>query len=111
MRPEDHLDILAPDDIRLKGTRIGIETVLLDYLDGVAAAEIARRYPTTTPEQINAVIEYYRENTERVRVYLDEYLAYSQRSEEERDRDAPPTVQRLRMLKRAIQTRQRAEAA
>ncbi|MGH2367163.1 MAG: DUF433 domain-containing protein, partial [Chloroflexota bacterium] len=28
MQLEDYFDFLAPDDIRLKGTRVGIETVL-----------------------------------------------------------------------------------
>lgn len=29
---ENHFDFLSPDDIRIKGTRVGIETVLDDYL-------------------------------------------------------------------------------
>jgi hypothetical protein len=32
MQIEDYFNFLAPDDIRLKGTRIGIETILFDYL-------------------------------------------------------------------------------
>ena len=33
MQLDDYLDFLAPNDIRLKGHRIGIETILLDYLE------------------------------------------------------------------------------
>jgi uncharacterized protein (DUF433 family) len=29
---EDYFDFLADDDIRIKGTRVGIETVLDDYI-------------------------------------------------------------------------------
>jgi hypothetical protein len=29
---ESHFDFLAPDDIPIKGTRIGIETLLYEYL-------------------------------------------------------------------------------
>jgi hypothetical protein len=33
MQLEDYFNFLAPDDIRLKGTRIGIETILWDSLE------------------------------------------------------------------------------
>ncbi len=29
---EEYFNFLAPDDIRLKGTRVGIETILFDYI-------------------------------------------------------------------------------
>ena len=29
---EDYFDFIADDDIRIKGTRVGIETVLDDYI-------------------------------------------------------------------------------
>jgi hypothetical protein len=32
MQLEDYFNFLAPDDTRLKGTRIGIETILFDPL-------------------------------------------------------------------------------
>jgi len=32
MQLEDYFHFLVADDIRLKGTRIGIETILFDYL-------------------------------------------------------------------------------
>jgi len=44
---------------RLKGHRIGIETILPDYLDGLTLEEIALRYSTLTLEEIYATITYY----------------------------------------------------
>ena len=32
MQLEDYFDFLAPNDIRLKGSRIGIESVLFEYI-------------------------------------------------------------------------------
>jgi len=32
MQLEDYFSFLAPNDIRVKGTRVGIETILTDYL-------------------------------------------------------------------------------
>ena len=46
MNLEDYFDFLAPDDIRLKGTRVGIESVLYEYVHREQTAEaIARRFP------------------------------------------------------------------
>lgn len=39
MQLEDYFDFLAPDDIRIKGSRIGIETVLYDYIHKAMTAE------------------------------------------------------------------------
>ena len=39
----DLFDFLAPGDIRLKGHRIGIETVMFDDLGGLTAEEIVLR--------------------------------------------------------------------
>ena len=32
MQLEDYFDFLAPDDIRIKGSRIGIKSVLYEYI-------------------------------------------------------------------------------
>ena len=63
---ESYFDFLDPDDIRLKGTRVGIETVLDDYLNGVSPEEIAARYRSVTLEQVYATITYYLHNQREV---------------------------------------------
>ena len=51
MQLETYSDFLDPKDIRIKGTRIGIETILTDYLElGLFAEQIAARYSTVTLE-------------------------------------------------------------
>jgi uncharacterized protein (DUF433 family) len=45
MKLEDYFNFLAPSDIRIKDTRIGIETVLYDYIyHARTAEEIAKTY-------------------------------------------------------------------
>ena len=57
MELESYFDFLAPDDIRIKETRIGIETILYDYLHrGQSPEDIAARYPSVTLEQVYATI-------------------------------------------------------
>jgi uncharacterized protein (DUF433 family) len=50
MEVEHYFEVLSPEDIRIKGTRIGIETVLEDYLEGASPEEIAARYRNLTLE-------------------------------------------------------------
>ncbi len=60
MQLEDYFVFLAPNDIRIRGTRVGIETVLNDYLKwGKRPEEIAASYPTLELEQVYATILYY----------------------------------------------------
>ena len=59
---ESYFDFLAQDDVRLKGTRVGIKTVLEDYLNGASPEEIGTRYRSVTLEQVYATITYYLHN-------------------------------------------------
>jgi len=53
MPVEEYFNFLAPDDIRIKGHRIGIESILYEYIHrGKTAEEIAERFPTLTLEQV-----------------------------------------------------------
>lgn len=64
---EDYFDFLAPDDIRLKGTRVGIETVLYDFICRARTPEeIVRSYPSLTLEQVYATILHSLHERERV---------------------------------------------
>ncbi|MFP4438275.1 MAG: DUF433 domain-containing protein [Chloroflexaceae bacterium] len=97
MQLEDYFDFLAPNDIRLKGHRIGIETILLDYLElGLFPEQIAVRYPTLTLEQIYATITYYWHNQIDVDAYLHAWKEHGQRRRAEQERNPPPAVRRLR---------------
>ena len=108
MKLESYFDFLAPDDIRIKGTRIGIETVLYEHIHRSQSPEvIATRYPSLTLEQVYAAITYYLHNREAVNTYLEDWLEHGRRMREEQKRNPPPVVVKLRAL--AAQ-RQRAEA-
>ena len=100
MQLEDYFDFLAPDDIRIKGHRIGIESVLYEYLfREQTPAEIRQRFPTLTLEQIHAAILYYLHNHEKMDAYMTDWLEWGQRMREEQERNPPPVVVRLRASK------------
>lgn len=96
MQLENYFDFYTPTDVRLKGTRIGIETILLDYLDlGLSPEEIALRYPVLTLEQVFATLTYYW----RYQPQVDDYLkTWKEHGEQQRRRQAAELlaiVQRL----------------
>ena len=100
MQLEKYFEQLAPDDIRLKGTRVGIESVLYEFIHREQAPEaIAERFPTLTLEQIYATILYYLHNKSSIEAYMTEWLAFGQRMRAEQTQNPPPVVVRLRQLK------------
>ncbi len=103
MNLEEYFDFLRPDDIRLKGTRIGIESILYEYLHrGRTPEEIAARFHTLTLEQVYATILYYLRNKEAVSRYVADWLEWSNAMREEQERNPSPAVTRLRALKAGL---------
>ena len=101
MNLEDYFDVLGPRDIRLKGTRVGIETILSDYLDlGLFPEQIAARYRTLTLEQVYATLTYYWHNREQVESYLRSVDDELGRQRREQEAHPSPEVHRLRELAR-----------
>ncbi len=96
---EDNFMFLAKNDIRLKGTRVGIETILCEYIDNSKMpVAIAAHYYTPALEQIYATILYYLQNQEKVGAYLEDYLEYCRKAREEQAKNPSPAVVRLRKL-------------
>jgi uncharacterized protein (DUF433 family) len=104
MQLENYFDFLAQDDIRIKGTRIGIEHVLDQYLhEKKSPEEIVELFPTVTLEQVYATILYYLSDRDRVGRYVADWLEYTQQAEATYDRNPPLGVVRLRTLKASQQ--------
>jgi uncharacterized protein (DUF433 family) len=95
-----YFDVLAPDDIRIRGTRIGIEHILYEYIHrGQSPEEIAERFHTVSLEQIYATILYYLRNRTPLDAYLADWLAFSRTVREAQEQNPPPVVIRLRQHK------------
>lgn len=97
---EEYFDFLAPDDIRIKGHRIGIETVLSEYLHQARTPEeIQQHYPSLTLAEVYATILYYLQNQTSVRQYLQDWLEYSHQQRQHQQANPHPATDRLRKLK------------
>jgi len=103
MQLEGYFNFLAPDDIRLKGTRIGIETILFDHLfRNRTPEEIAKIYPSLTLEQVYATLLYYLHYQEAVEVYMKDWADWADWAEqmrEEQGRNPPAIAEKLRRLR------------
>ena len=100
MQLNDYFEFLAPDDIRIKGTRIGIEHILYQYIHRAQTPEaIASYYRTVTLEQVYATILYYLQNQEAVNQYLADWLAWSHHQREEQRKNPPAFIEKIRQLK------------
>lgn len=78
MQLDDYFQFLASNDIRLKGTRVGIETILYDFIHRKRTPEeINASYRTITLEQVYATILYYLHDPETVGKYLADWMEYS----------------------------------
>ena len=97
MQLEDYFDFLDPADIRLKGSRIGVEHVLYEYLHRSQTPEqIALRFDTITLEQVYAAILYYLHNREAIEKYYADWIAWGRDMRAKQEPISDDLRQRLR---------------
>lgn len=100
MQLEDYFDFQRSDDIRVKGTRIGIETILYDFIHRARTPEqIAQTYPSLNLEQVYATILYYLHNKEVVSNYIADWLEWSHQQLKAQQLNPSPSAIRLRKLR------------
>jgi len=99
MENDRYLEILSPDDVRIRGTRVGVEHLLTEYLSGRLPEELAIEFPTVSLEQVHGVLAWYLRNREEVDAYLRRWKARSHFARQEQAKAVPSeVVQRLRRL-------------
>ncbi|NER49414.1 MAG: DUF433 domain-containing protein [Symploca sp. SIO1B1] len=100
MQLEDYFNFLSTEDIRVKGTRIGIETILYDYIHRARTPEeIAQTYPSLNLEQVYATVLYYLHNKESVSQYVADWLEWSHQQLKAQQLNPSPSAPRLRQLR------------
>lgn len=94
------LDTGADGVVRIAGTRVTLDTVVLAFQEGASAEEIAQQYPSLSLPSVYAVIAYYLAHRDEVEAYLrdrDEQVALVRKRNEQR---FDPTDVRARLLAR-----------
>jgi uncharacterized protein (DUF433 family) len=96
---EDYFNFLAADDIRLKGTRVGIESILYEHVYRCKTPEeIAAQFHTVTLEQVYATILYYLQHQSQVEAYLIDWLEFSRTQREAQRQNPSPARMRFRQM-------------
>ena len=99
MEIEQYFNFLSEDDIRIAGTRVGIETVLYDYIYCSQTAEqIADTYPSINLEQVYATILYYLHNRQKVEAYMTDWIEHGEWMRREQAKNPSPVTLRLRRI-------------
>ena len=100
MQLEDYFIFLSANDIRLKNTRIGIETILYDYIyRSRTPEEIAKTYLSLSLEQVYATVLYYLHNKEEIGAYITNWLEWGHQMREDQKYNPPPISEKLRQLR------------
>ncbi|MEH2355432.1 DUF433 domain-containing protein [Nostoc sp.] len=99
MQLEDYFEFLDPDDIRLKGHRIGIDHVIQYYLQGCSPEKILEELPSLNLEKIYATLTYYLHNRVEIDAYMLRLAKWQEQRYQESLANPSPLMQRLRVLK------------
>jgi len=111
MQLEDYFDFLDPADIRIKGSRIGIEHVLDEYIHRCQTPEqIAQRFETLTLEQVYATILYYLHNKETVGKYVTDWIEWGRKMRAGQPLISEDLRERLGRAREQLVARQQAQA-
>ncbi|MEH2377937.1 MAG: DUF433 domain-containing protein [Nostoc sp.] len=99
MQLEDYFEFLDPDDIRIKGHRIGIDNVIQYYLQGCSPEQILEELPSLNLEKIYATLTYYLHNRVEIDAYMLRLAKWREQRYQESSANPSPLMQRLRALK------------
>ena len=103
MQLEDYFIFLTPDDIRLKGHRIGIDNILFYFLEGYSPEEILSIYPDLTLEKIYATITYYFQNQKEIDAYLNRIKNWKENRYQESLKHPSSQREKMRAIKQQRQ--------
>ena len=99
MQLEDYFEFLDPDDIRIKGHRIGIDNVIDYYLQGYSPEQILQELPSLNLEKIYATLTYYLHNRVEIDAYMLRLAKWREQRYQESLANPSPLALRLRALK------------
>jgi uncharacterized protein (DUF433 family) len=99
----EFLRIDADGNIRVAGTRVPLELIVLAFQEGASAEEIAQRYPTLTLADVYGTIAFYLRRQKDVDEYVAEQRRKAVATRAEIEKRFPPEGIRARLLARRQQ--------
>ena len=86
--------------VRVRGSRVRLDTVIYAFNQGATAEEILQQYPSLALSDIYATIGYYLQHRVSVDAYLDERRGEHDRVRQLNESRSDPAGLRERLLKR-----------
>ena len=86
--------------IRVAETRVTLDSVVLAFLDGATAEEIAQQYPTIDLADVYAVIGYYLKKQPEIEAYLKQRQKVAEKIRKKNESRFPSQNIRARLLAR-----------
>ena len=86
--------------IRVKGTRVTLDTVVRAFREGATAEEIAQQYPSLALADVYSLIGYYLRQQAQVDSYLERRQEESKRIRHQNESRFDPSGVRARLLAR-----------
>lgn len=92
----DYFEPVSRDEIRIRGTRVGIETVIQESQQGLSAGEIAAQYPALLLEQIHATLTLYHHHSDEIDAYMRRWARHGEEMLAQQRKQDGGFVSRLR---------------
>ncbi len=86
--------------VRIRDTRVTLDTIIYAFLDGATAEEIAQQYPSLSLSDIYSVIGYYLQQRKKVDKYLQRREKLAARVKKQNETRFDPVGIRDRLLAR-----------
>ena len=98
----DPAPLVADDNgvVRVRGSRVRLDTVIYAFNQGATAEEILQQYPSLALSDIYATIGYYLQHRDSVDAYLHERGSDHERVRQLNESRTDPAGLRERLLKR-----------
>ncbi|MFN8491060.1 MAG: DUF433 domain-containing protein [Caldilineaceae bacterium] len=93
-----YLDIQAPDDIRIKGRRIGLEHIIYAYNEGYSPEQIANKFPGLDLKIIYTLIAYYLHYRAEVDAYIAQLDAETEAAQRQWEKERSPASLRIKTI-------------
>ncbi len=86
--------------VRVRGSRVTLDSIIYAFLDGATAEEIAQQYPSLSLPDIYSVIGYYLNQSAKVNKYLKRREKIAAKVKQQNESRFDPNGVRDRLLAR-----------
>src|SRR5260221_9523229 len=100
-----YVDRLPGGAFRVAGSRIGLESIVLAYVNGQSAEAIQDNFPTLSLEAIHGSIAFYLHHRVEVDEYLKSVIAHQEDVRKQSEADNAPLLARLRAERHSVSPR------